>query len=210
MELPRDLLAALGAKYGRTARTEQERRPGGTPWREPSPSDETMPTESGCFFTVAICGNGCPAPCVESREDRAVALTRKAPAEKSEHPVKVANKKQTLGSRLDAAYSEIPICLRDALEPHISYRNRNSADEGKRYVNVTRQGGGFQVQKTHDGKSVRLATVSDAKVGALLVAASKRDPDLLEHPLRARDWLTDLMRSPEKAEAWLARLRTGD
>ena len=111
-------------------------------------------------------------------------------------------RKRRGGTRLDVPFDAVPAPLRDALEPHIGETRCG------RFVNVSPQPGcgrGYQVQfwlgkpRGH----VRLATVLDPKVGALLVAAAHVDPSLLRAPLVARAWLLEMLEDEARVDEWV-------
>ena len=136
-----------------------------------------------------------PEPCVPRREP-----TNPGVVVMIDHDA--MPKKKRGGTRIDIPFEALPISLRDALEPHLE-QTRDG-----RFVNVSPQpggGSGYQVQfwlgkpRGH----VRLATVLDPKVGALLVAAARADPSLLRAPLVARAWLLQLIEREDHAEEWV-------
>lgn len=110
--------------------------------------------------------------------------------------------------RIAYAYEEVPEGLCTFLAPHMKYKDL--ANGVRRYVNVSPQpGGGFQVQfwmarlKRHN----RLATVTDQRVGALILAAATLDVSLRQKFV-ARKWLVELMTGKMSAEQWIATLES--
>ena len=122
-------------------------------------------------------------------------------------PVVRENKKQVVSShRIDVRYEKLPAELLEFLEPHVKFKAMPNG--GKRYLNVSPQpGGGFQVQfwiptiKRHN----RLATVTDDRVGGIIVAAATLDPSLRER-FAPRKWLYDIMENPHYVNQWLESL----
>jgi hypothetical protein len=105
---------------------------------------------------------------------------------------------------IELTYASLPPALRARLEDDLQ---ATKADDGApRYVNVSRQSAQcYQVQAWSGGAHVRLATVSDPKVGALLLAAARLDVALLSRPLAAREWLLRVVADPAALAAWLSR-----
>ena len=122
-------------------------------------------------------------------------------------PVVREKKNQVVSShRIDVRYEELPADLLAFLDPHVKFKAMPNG--GKRYLNVSPQpGGGFQVQfwiptiKRHN----RLATVTDDRVGGIIVAAATLDPSLRERfaPLK---WLYDIMEKSHYVKEWLESL----
>lgn len=201
MQLPADLPAALTRKYG--ARTAPA-----TAWwpcaaadpgaASPESEDDlpSLPALEGPCVRFALCGDGTVPP---SLQPAAV-----QPRCQAEAPAKKAFVQRALAptSRVTAPYDALPAALRDALGPRLVTRPPKAGQPGTQYAGVSRQGAGYQVQVLCAGRTVRLATVSDPRVGALLVAASRLDARLLEAPLKAREWLLQLCRCPDEAARW--------
>ena len=118
-------------------------------------------------------------------------------------------------SQLVYPYESIPQELRDALEPRFAHAPNTPT--GFLHVALQPNGSGYQVQLWRGKKNgglVRLGTVNDPRVGALLYAAARIDVALIQEKLLARDWLVKIMEGdPEtpipnetpslRARAWL-------
>ena len=103
-------------------------------------------------------------------------------------------------------WEELPVALRDHLEPRIQYKR-----DGVGFVHVGPQpgtGSGFQVQFCRGGTTVRLGTVAHAKVGALMVAAAVLDPELTAQRLACRDWLERMCVDEDARDEWIQLTRT--
>ena len=111
-------------------------------------------------------------------------------------------------------YTSIPQALRDVLEPR--FELAQNTPTGFRNVAPQPSGRGYQVQLWRgkaNGGPVRLGTVNDPRVGALLYAMARVDVSLIAAPLRARGRLVEIMEGgPEspceetpdvRARAWI-------
>ena len=117
-----------------------------------------------------------------------------------------AVKKRTSSVALDVDFADVPLALREFMEPRLKRARGTYPTGGTKYVNVSASGNGF-VALHWPGYSphVRLGSVQDAKVGALLVAAARLDKDLVAESMAAATWLTDLVACPNRVDAWVKR-----
>ena len=107
---------------------------------------------------------------------------------------------------LTTKWEEVPASLRDRLVLRPSKRGG--------YLNVSKQpgsGNGFQVQiwQKEKKRHIRLATVEDEKVGALLCAAAEADPSLAEYSLKCKAWFDRMLSDSKELVAWEASLQHG-
>ena len=126
---------------------------------------------------------------------------RSIPPRRADH-IRVNGKRAF--SQLTTAWADLPDELRRAFAPLLKTGLKTG------YLNVKPQpglGNGFQVQFWNPStqKHVRLGTVADEKVGALMHAAAKIDATLFAEALVCRDWLARMISDEEFRSEWLAR-----
>ena len=107
-------------------------------------------------------------------------------------------------TQLSVQWEDLPAIMRTAFE-HRLVRGKNSG-----YLNVSKQPGsgtGYQVQYfiNSQRRHIRLGTVSDEKVGALMVSAASMDDTLRQASLICRDWLVKMMNNENFCQDWLVR-----
>ena len=106
------------------------------------------------------------------------------------------------------SWEGVPAGIRGLLEPEFLVKGFNE-DGTAKYKHVAPQpghGSGFQVQLWNGEKLIRLGTVPDARMGALLVAAAKRDPSLADAHQKAKEWLSKVCTDPAACRSWLVRV----
>lgn len=129
------------------------------------------------------------------------APVRSIPSRPTDH-VRVNGKRAF--SQVTTTWVDLPDDLRRAFVPLIKSGKKTG------YLNVNPQpgaGNGFQVQfwNRSTQKHVRLGTVADEKVGALMHAAATIDSTLFAEALVCRDWLTQMISDAKFRSEWLAR-----
>lgn len=115
-------------------------------------------------------------------------------------------------SQVTTLWVDLPDELRRAFAPLLK-TGKNKAGKSTGYLNVKPQpglGNGFQVQfwNRETQKHVRLGTVTDEKVGALMYAAATIDKTLFSEALVCRDWLINMIFDAQFRSEWLNRHAT--
>lgn len=196
VEFPTDVLLELSRKYA-------PRRPAAAATKsipDPSSSDE----DDGNEVVVPVDHDGQPLPPFSLGTHALLSLvaSRKQHAQSSTESSK-AKRPRGLHTQVTVAWEDLPEEMQSTFAPML----KKNVAKGT-YTMVSKQpgiGDGFQVQASNRNKVVRLGTVRDARVGALMVSAADRDPSLKEAPLACRDWLVRVLADPVERASWLAR-----
>ena len=104
-------------------------------------------------------------------------------------------------------WNDIPHDMQNAFGPKLKASHRGG------YNNVqVKRNGTFQAQlwdRLHN-RHTQLATVSDPKVGALLIAAASVDPFVARETLSARGWFLEMVNDPQVRSEWLRKFTIGE
>jgi hypothetical protein len=129
---------------------------------------------------------------------------------KRKEPVlpKAENKRDRPINRCILTYDQLPSSLKELLEPKILMKPAHifAKDEKKGpYQGITpfvshgtQTGWGAQLQNKQRMQMIRIGTFDDIKVAAIAFTAAYIDNDLIDEPLKARDWLEDMCKHSNK------------
>ena len=129
---------------------------------------------------------------------------------KRKEPVlpKAENKRDRPINRCVLTYDQLPSSLKEFLEPKILMKPAHifAKDEKKGpYQGITpfvshgtQTGWGAQLQNKQRMQMIRIGTFDDIKVAAIAFTAAYVDNDLIDEPLKARDWLEDMCKDANK------------
>ena len=139
----------------------------------------------------------------------------KIPKRKDPVLPKAENKRDRPINRCVLTYDQIPTALKEYLEPKILLKPAHiyAKDESKGpYQGVTqfvshgvRTGWGAQLQNKQRMQMIRIGTFDDIKVAAITFTAAYIDNELIDEPLKARDWIEDMCKDAnnEVMEDWI-------
>ena len=151
-----------------------------------------------------------PLPVSKKPKTSRKAKEPKPPKEPKDAPLpKVTNTRDRPINRCVLTKSQLPEDLVEFLQPkllmkppHIFAKNMDKGPYQGVSPYVTHgvhKGWGAQLQNKKRGQMIRIGTFDDIDVAAFAYAASYIDNDLIDEPLKARDWIED-MSKPENKE----------
>ena len=145
----------------------------------------------------------------EPKAPKAPKAPKEPKARKEAELPKAGNTRDRPINRCVIKYEEIPQKLVEYLEPNILMKPTHiyEKDTSKgQYQGISpyishkvQTGWGAQLQNKKRMQMIRIGTFDDIKVAALAFTAAYIDHDLIDEPLKARDWLEDMCK-PENAE----------
>lgn len=118
-----------------------------------------------------------------------------------------AKQKSPVLPKLVLTYEELPGYIRNAFDPQPTSTATDGTPHFRGVSSQPGAGTGFQAQYWL-GKpigQVRLGTLSDRKVAALLVHVAGIDPALTSGPQQARLWLDRVIQSEDEWKTWYAK-----